>query len=157
MLQETSLVLGLLLCGGVVALVVGFLPWVRPSSIVWGCMCTLAVLPVGAMCALMSRNDVSDLSRVGALWSLWQQSVLLACVVPVLCFGALSLSRPTHTAISSLLGLGFLTCVGLFFVTATSVLLWLLSFELLLLTSVYLLRLTSKSERIGEAVAEMFF
>lgn len=58
---------------------------------------------------------------------------------------------------AGIVALIFLLGVSLVFMFAASLLMWLLSFELLLLVSLYLLRLTSKSERIGEAVAEMFF
>lgn len=94
---------------------------------------------------------------LGSVWAGWQFSVFLACLVPALCFGALVLTRPLGIAINGLIGLGVLLAVGAFFVVATSLLCWLIAFELLLLSSLYLLRLTSKSERIGEAVAEMFF
>jgi hypothetical protein len=83
--------------------------------------------------------------------------VLLACLVPACSFSALTLTRPAGTAAGAVVGLGVLLGVGVLFATTASLLVWLIAFELLLLSSLYLLRLTSKSERIGEAVAEMFF
>jgi NADH:ubiquinone oxidoreductase subunit 4 (subunit M) len=87
----------------------------------------------------------------------WQYSTLLACVLPSIVFGFLFVTKPTGFTLRGLLALGFLLFAGILFVITDTLLWWLISFELLLLVSLYLLRLTSKSERIGEAVTEMFF
>jgi hypothetical protein len=92
-----------------------------------------------------------------ATLNVWQHSLIVACVLPSLLFCFLLLSRPVAVVYASGAALGFLTAVGLVFIYAATLLVWLLAFELLLLASLYLLRLTSKSERIAEAVTEMFF
>lgn len=89
--------------------------------------------------------------------SVWQYSTLAACLLPSIVFGFLFITKPTAISLRGLLGLGVLLLAGLVFIFTDSVVWWLISFELLLLVSLYLLRLTSKSERIGEAVSEMFF
>lgn len=81
----------------------------------------------------------------------------LACLVPLACFTALTLTRPSSQNAQAILCALLLLVIGGGFVYATQLFWWLLMFELLLLTSLYLLRLTSKSDRVGEAVAEMFF
>ena len=93
----------------------------------------------------------------GAQVTAWGVSVCWACVVPTVIFCSLTLTRP-HLQTARVLGclVGLVGIAGAFIV-ATQLFWWLLLFELLLLLSLYLLRLTSKSERINEAVAEMFF
>jgi len=96
-------------------------------------------------------------SAGGSLFLEWRISTLLACLVPSFVFGLLLLTKPAAMTLRGLLALLFLLGAGLTFIITNQLLWWLLSFELLLLVSLYLLRLTSKSERIGDAVAEMFF
>jgi formate hydrogenlyase subunit 3/multisubunit Na+/H+ antiporter MnhD subunit len=52
--------------------------------------------------------------------------------------------------------LGLLASISVVFIFTTSLALMFLCFESLLLLAVGLLKLTSKSERIGEAIGEMF-
>jgi NADH-quinone oxidoreductase subunit M len=77
-------------------------------------------------------------------------------VVPTAVFCSLTLTRPHLQVIRALGCLVILVGVAGAFITATQLVWWLVTFELLLLASLYLLRLTSKSERINEAVTEMF-
>ena len=82
---------------------------------------------------------------------------MLACMLPLVIFFIFLLSKPSAIKVSALNAMGFIISSGFLFTFADNLLFIFLSFELLLLSSVYLLRLTAKSERIGEAVTEMFF
>jgi len=88
---------------------------------------------------------------------LWQKSTLLACILPLIIFFNQTLSKPGHLRFAALNAVLFVVIAGLVFVVSSQLVVIFFSFELLLLSSLYLLRLTAKSERIGEAVTEMFF
>jgi NADH:ubiquinone oxidoreductase subunit 2 (subunit N) len=88
---------------------------------------------------------------------LWQKSTLLACILPLIIFFNQLLSKPRHLCFAALNVVIFIVAAGFVFVTSSHLFVIFFSFELLLLSSLYLLRLTAKSERIGEAVTEMFF
>ena len=90
-------------------------------------------------------------------FSIWQGSTLLAAVVPVGAFSMLSLTKPLGRALGALNVLGALVVVGVVFVITNTLIVMVGAFELLLLLSLYLLRVTAKSDRVLEAVAEMFF
>lgn len=81
---------------------------------------------------------------------------MLACFITVSVFLALLLIRPAALVAGTLMYLLLLLVASLVFIFAPSLLWMFLAFECLLLTSLGLLKLTSKSERIGEAVSEMF-
>jgi hypothetical protein len=87
----------------------------------------------------------------------WQRGVLLAAIPPVFSFTALTVLKPSARVGCALSALGFLSAAGVLFTLTSSVVLTFVTFELLLLVSLYLLRLTAKSDRILEAVTEMFF
>lgn len=154
---------------GVYGLIHGLRNWARPStpSQVLGALVVyvllgyvawfLCVMGVGTANTAACLEYGSVLAPVGNVYAGWQYSTLLACVLPSVVFGFLFVTKLTGATLRGLAGLGFMLSAGLVFVCTNVLLWWLISFELLLLVSLYLLRLTSKSERIGEAVAEMFF
>jgi NADH:ubiquinone oxidoreductase subunit 2 (subunit N) len=82
---------------------------------------------------------------------------MLACVLPLAIFFIYLLTKPSMVRFSALNALSLILISGFIFTFTEHLLFIFLSFELLLLSSLYLLRLTAKSERIGEAVTEMFF
>lgn len=88
---------------------------------------------------------------------LWQKSTLLACILPLIIFFNQMLSKPRYLCFAALNAVIFIVAAGFVFVVSSHLIVIFFSFELLLLSSLYLLRLTAKSERIGEAVTEMFF
>ncbi len=102
-------------------------------------------------------SEVGRLYAATGLHAEWRYSMLLACFLPSTLFGLLLLTKPSAATLRGLSSLAFLLGVGVIFILTNLLLWWLITFELLLLVSLYLLRLTSKSERIGDAVAEMFF
>jgi len=157
---------------GVAALLLGFRGWLR-SSVISQSLYGLAVY-VSAGCLGYVLIQLSDPQLMGGLVSSlggeagqlyavtglhteWRYSMLLACFLPSAMFGLLLLTKPNAATVRGLSGLVFLLGVGVVFILTNLLLWWLIAFELLLLVSLYLLRLTSKSERIGDAVAEMFF
>lgn len=82
---------------------------------------------------------------------------MLACILPLAIFFIYLLTKPSAVKFSALNSLGLILVSGFIFTFTEHLLFIFLSFELLLLSSLFLLRLTAKSERIGEAVTEMFF
>jgi NADH-quinone oxidoreductase subunit M len=87
----------------------------------------------------------------------WQKSTLLACMLPLVVFFNYLLTRPVGFRLAAMNAVSFILISGFIFIWSNQLILIFFSFELLLLSSLYLLRLTAKSERIGEAVTEMFF
>ena len=83
-------------------------------------------------------------------------SFLLPCAITVSIFFALLLARPAALVLGAYFYLALLLVASLVFVFTPSLVWMFVAFECLLLTSLGLLKLTSKSERIGEAVSEMF-
>lgn len=118
---------------------------------------SLAFLHVGGSFAALGSNAAifQSLPHTGLL--LWQKSTLLACILPLIIFFNQTLSKPGHLRFAALNAVIFIITAGLVFVVSSHLITIFFSFELLLLSSLYLLRLTAKSERIGEAVTEMFF
>jgi hypothetical protein len=78
-------------------------------------------------------------------------------MLPLIIFFNYLLTRPTGSRFAGLNAIVFILVSGFIFTLSNQLVLIFFSFELLLLSSLYLLRLTAKSERIGEAVTEMFF
>jgi NADH:ubiquinone oxidoreductase subunit 2 (subunit N) len=78
-------------------------------------------------------------------------------MLPLTIFFNYLLSRPVGFRFAGLNTILFILASGFVFTLSNQLVLIFFSFELLLLSSLYLLRLTAKSERIGEAVTEMFF
>ena len=83
-------------------------------------------------------------------------SFLFAAFITVTIFYMLLLSKPAAVSVSTYANLFLLVVVSVLFICTTSLFAMLVLFESLLLLSTNLLKLTSKSERIGEAVSEMF-
>jgi formate hydrogenlyase subunit 3/multisubunit Na+/H+ antiporter MnhD subunit len=83
-------------------------------------------------------------------------SFLIACACTVCIFFMLLLVKPGIFTLFAYLYLGLLVVLSLVFITCHSLFTMFITFECLLLTSLGLLKLTSKSERIGEAISEMF-
>ena len=83
-------------------------------------------------------------------------SFLFAAFITVTIFYMLLLSKPAVVSVSTYANLFLLVVVSVLFICTTSLFAMLVLFESLLLLSTNLLKLTSKSERIGEAVSEMF-
>ncbi len=81
----------------------------------------------------------------------------MACILPLVIFFNQTLLKPNHTKFLSMNAILFIMFVGFLFVVSNQLIIIFFSFESLLLSSLFLLRLTAKSERIGEAVTEMFF
>lgn len=157
---------------GIAALLVGFRGWLRNSLLAQLTYAIAVYLSAGALgYTLLQLGDpralgslVSGLNEEAAqlhtttgIHGEWRYSMLLACFLPSTLFGLLLLTKPNAATLRSLASLAFLLAVGVVFILTNLLLWWLIAFELLLLVSLYLLRLTSKSERIGDAVAEMFF
>jgi len=105
---------------------------------------------------LAAANTITASFVIGAVGQ-WQYATLLAAVIPVSTYVLLTTVRPTARNISGFYALIFLTLCGVLFTLTASLLIMFVTFELLLLVSLYLLRLTAKSDRVLEAVAEMFF
>lgn len=127
--------------------------WVCISQTRLGGMSLLAIKPSGAL-SLVENVVVQCFSLTNPLW---QAGTLLAAIVPVFIFITLTGLKPTSRGIGAMLGLSVLLMGGVVFVLTASVVLMFVAFEMLLLVSLYLLRLTAKSDRVIEAVAEMFF
>ncbi len=170
MLLESAVLCVVALACGLGLLVAGLRSWVRTSLLtqstyatsVWLGVFMLARTIQGVGGELVSGlggvSDAFALTAVGgSLFLEWRLSTLLACLVPSFVFGLLLLTKPSAMTTRGLVALLLLLGAGLTFIVTNQLLWWLVSFELLLLVSLYLLRLTSKSERIGDAVAEMFF
>ena len=85
-----------------------------------------------------------------------QSSFLLCLFVSVFFFFILVLSKPIIIVKSAVLNIILIIFLSLMFIYSNSIFIIFISFELLLLVSLNLLKLTSKSERILEAVGEMF-
>lgn len=83
-------------------------------------------------------------------------AVLIASFITITVFFTLSLTRPQQAISSINKNLFFLFIVSCFFLFNKSFIWLLIAFECLLLISLNILKLTSKSERIGEALSEMF-
>jgi hypothetical protein len=83
-------------------------------------------------------------------------SFLIACFVTCGFFFILVLNRSESLTASAYLYMCLLVIVSVLFIFTTSIALMFVYFECLLLLAVALLKLTSKSERIGEAISEMF-
>jgi len=90
------------------------------------------------------------------LMSCFNTSFLVACFITISVFFSLMLTRQSVLALAGLLYLVMLTVISVLFIFATSLFVMFICFECLLLLAIGLLKLTSKSERIGEAVSEMF-
>jgi hypothetical protein len=101
-------------------------------------------------------NELFSLTNAEFFTTELSVSFLLACFVTVSIFGALLLSRPGTLVASSFGYLGLLMVVSLVFIFCPTLFSMFVAFECLLLISLGLLKLTSKSERIGEAISEMF-
>lgn len=109
------------------------------------------------LAALVSAGHGAACGTVSALpASTYTTSFLIACFCTLSIFFALMLSRQEVLASAVLLNLSFLVIVSFCFIYTKSLVLMLVTFESLLLVSLNMLRLTSKSERISEAVSEMF-
>jgi hypothetical protein len=76
---------------------------------------------------------------------MWQKSVMLACILPLVIFFIFLLTKPSFVRTSALNALGFILLAGFIFTFSEHLFFIFLSFELLLLSSLYLLRLTAKS------------
>ena len=85
-----------------------------------------------------------------------QNSFLLSCFVSVFFFLILLLSKPASIIRLALLHIILIIVISNLFIFSNSIFVIFICFELLLLVSLNLLKLTSKSERILEAVGEMF-
>lgn len=85
-----------------------------------------------------------------------QVSFLLCLFVSIFFFFILILSKPVLLVKNILLNILLIILLSLVFIFSNSIFMIFISFELLLLVSLNLLKLTSKSERIMEAVGEMF-
>ena len=83
-------------------------------------------------------------------------SFLIACFISVFIFLILVLNKPVTVLKSITMHINFIVFVSVLFIFADSFILLFICFELLLLVSISLLKLTSKSERVLEAVNEMF-
>ena len=83
-------------------------------------------------------------------------SVLVSAVITLTIFFTLMLNKQTTITTQVLANIAVLLCITLCFLHTQSLVILLITFESLLLVSLNLLRLTSKSERIGEAISEMF-
>jgi formate hydrogenlyase subunit 3/multisubunit Na+/H+ antiporter MnhD subunit len=79
-----------------------------------------------------------------------------ALVITLVFFFAILLVRQDSLVAMTLPYVALLTLVSLVFFFVKSYFVMFLLFEVLLLLSLGLLRLTSKSERVGEAISEMF-
>jgi hypothetical protein len=83
-------------------------------------------------------------------------SFVIACFCTISIFFSLLLTRPGVITSVAASYLSLLVLVSLSFIFCPSMFSMFISFECLLLISLGLLKLTSKSERIGEAISEMF-
>lgn len=86
-----------------------------------------------------------------------QNSFLLSLFISVFFFFILILNKPFSIIKNAILNIFLIIFLSFIFIFTNSIFILFLSFELLLLVSLNLLKLTSKSERILEAVSEMFF
>lgn len=85
-----------------------------------------------------------------------QLSFLFSATLTAVAYLVLTLTRPRQTTTPVLLSLSVVIVASVCLLCTQHFLVIFLSFELLLLSSLLLLRLTSKSERVLEAVMEMF-
>jgi len=85
-----------------------------------------------------------------------QNSFLISMFISVFFFLSLVLTKSITIIKNIILHIIFIALLSFLFIFSNSLFLIFLSFELLLLVSLSLLKLTSKSERIMEAVGEMF-
>ena len=85
-----------------------------------------------------------------------QNSFLISMFSSVFFFLVLILSKPVSLIRILLLHIILIVFLSIFFIFSNSIFIIFICFELLLLVSLNLLKLTSKSERILEAVGEMF-
>ncbi len=83
-------------------------------------------------------------------------SFLIACFITISIFFILILTRPYMIIISAIYYIFLLLIVSFIFIFSSFLPNMFLAFEALLLIALGLLKLTSKSERIGEAISEMF-
>jgi hypothetical protein len=83
-------------------------------------------------------------------------SFFVACTLTTLVFFSLLLLRQESVTMTVHLNMAILVAVSFFFIYTKSLIIMFVSFECLLFISLNILRITSKSERIGEAVSEMF-
>jgi NADH:ubiquinone oxidoreductase subunit 2 (subunit N) len=95
----------------------------------------------------------TQLSRAAGLYN---TSFLVAFFVTLFIFYNLLLNRPAVICNQACVYLVLLAIVSMIFMSTTNLVTLLVCFECLLLLALGLLKLTSKSERIGEAVSEMF-
>lgn len=82
--------------------------------------------------------------------------MLAAGIMPACVFSVLLLDKPQARTLGAYAALALALAAGLGMALANALALLLLCFELLLLTSLFLLLATSKADRIGQAVSEMF-
>jgi formate hydrogenlyase subunit 3/multisubunit Na+/H+ antiporter MnhD subunit len=100
--------------------------------------------------------DVNFIQVPTVLLFSYNISFLISCFITVSIFFGLLLARQGLLVFTALLYLILLVCVSVLFIFTTSLFVMFICFECLLLVAIGLLKLTSKSERIGEAVSEMF-
>jgi hypothetical protein len=100
--------------------------------------------------------DIFNITGMGFFSVELVTSFVIACFCTIGIFFILLLLRPGILIMSVYLYIGLLTVVSLVFIFCPSLFCMFVSFECLLLVSIGLLKLTSKSERIGEAISEMF-
>ena len=104
----------------------------------------------------LESTPLSDMLTLPPITAELALSFMVACFFTSSIFYTLLLSRPHVLVLTSTLYLGALVVVSIVFLLTPSLFTMFIAFECLLLTSLGLLKLTSKSERIGEAVSEMF-
>lgn len=100
--------------------------------------------------------DIFNITGMGFFSVELATSFVIACFFTIGIFFVLLLLRPGILVISVYFYIGLLTIVSLVFIFCPSLFCMFVAFECLLLVSIGLLKLTSKSERIGEAISEMF-
>jgi formate hydrogenlyase subunit 3/multisubunit Na+/H+ antiporter MnhD subunit len=83
-------------------------------------------------------------------------SFLITCLFTAGIFYCIMLTRPDIKLLEVFLYLCGLVSIGIIFILTDSFIIMFVMFESLLATALALLKLTSKSERIGEAISEMF-
>lgn len=105
----------------------------------------------------LSLETKDTLSPFNIFFNSWNQSLLLSFFAPLVFFFSLYNHMPQNILKITNRLLFFFVLNSYFFLLTENLGLFLLSFEGLLLVSLALLRLTSKSDRVLEALAEMFF
>jgi formate hydrogenlyase subunit 3/multisubunit Na+/H+ antiporter MnhD subunit len=100
--------------------------------------------------------DIFSVTGMGFFSTELTVSFIIACFCTVGIFFILLLLRPGILIISAYFYIGLLVIVSLVFIFCPSLFGMFIAFECLLLIAIGLLKLTSKSERIGEAISEMF-